>query len=104
MSREEAAFFRPMKNFVRSVWDLMSLISPPPPLHPKKPPSTPPPPPPKKPPTNPPPPPPPPLCSRTEISKNTLNWQQKAGNETITTTTTKATKRSKANVKRKKYI
>ena len=48
--------------------------------------------------------PPPPLCSRTEISKNTLNWQQKAGNETITTTTTKATKRSKANVKRKKYI
>ena len=28
VSREEAAFFRAMKNFVRSVWDVMSLISP----------------------------------------------------------------------------
>ena len=36
VSREEAAFFRPMKNFVRSVWDLMSLISPPLAPQPKK--------------------------------------------------------------------
>ena len=77
VSRKEAAFFRAMKNFIRSVWDLTSLISPSSPFQPKKSSSYPPP------------------CSRTEISKNTLNWQQKARNET-TTTTTKATKRSKA--------
>ena len=74
---KKQVFIRPMKNFVRSVWDLMSLISPPSPLNPKNPPTT----------------PPPPLCSRTEISKNTLNWQQKARNET--TTTTKAKKDQK---------
>ena len=88
VSREEAAFFRAIKNFVRSVWDLMSLIFPPSPLNPKNPP-----------PTHHPPPPP---LFQDWNEQNTLNWQQKARNKT--TTTTKATKRSKSKVKRKKYI